>query len=642
MPPSMEKIPRGLDAAWHSAMGRARRLWPYRNIYLRYARKIDRLESKFHGISDARLQRRLGRLAIPFHLGRDRRVDRLLAAAAIREAIRRTTGMRLFPVQIAGGLALFDNLLVEMATGEGKSITATVPAILHGWRRRGCHIITVNDYLARRDAEEFQKVYNFAGLSVGYIAQEMSSEQRRDAYTKDITYATNKEVCADYLRDRLQRPRGGVAAGNGFPIPPATPSSCVQRGLFAAIVDEADSVLIDEAVTPLIISGGGGNDEQSQAYREAMDVARNLKPGRDYRLEPRFRSVELTEPGRKTIAFCRQGRGGVWHSQRRGEELVGQTLAARHFYLRDKQYVIQDDKIVIVDESTGRLMPDRHWRDGLHQAVEAREALAIQPLKETLARISFQRFFRLYERLSGMSGTLAEARGELWHVYRRDMVRLPTNRPCIRRHNGWRIYRHDSQKWDAIVDEIRRAHHTGRPVLVGTRNVLASEELSRRLTALGLAHRVLNARRYAEEAQIIAEAGKAGRITVATNMAGRGTDIRLDHQAKEAGGLYVIATELHESGRVDRQLAGRAGRQGDPGGNIIFASLDDQLFRTHGGAPVKLGGTIFTGNDKLPPAPAAALIRCAQIRAERLAAAQRTSVALMDEQLDESLAFTGA
>ena len=640
MPKSVEKLPRGLDAAWHATIGRLRRLVPHHKIYLHYADKVSQIEDQVKGLSDGRLKRRLARLAIPFHLGRDSHKDRLLAAAAIREVIRRETGMRLFSVQIAGGLALYDGLLVEMATGEGKSITATVPAIMHAWRRRGCHIITVNDYLARRDAEEFAKVYALAGLSVGYIDQEMPPDQRRSAYAMDITYATNKEVCADYLRDQLQRPRS--PGGWETALTSAQKASGVQRGLFSAIIDEADSVLIDEAVTPLIISGDAGNAEQTQAYLEAIDVAGNLTPGRDYRLQPRFRSAELTARGRQAIAASSDGRGGLWHSSRRGEELVCQTLTARHFYLRDKHYVVQDGKVIIVDESTGRLMPDRHWRDGLHQAVEAGESLEIQPMKETLARISFQHFFRLYERLSGMSGTLAEARGELWHVYRRDMLRLATNRPCIRRHNGIRMFHGQSNKWDAIVEEIRGAHDAGRPVLAGTVSVQASEELSRRLTALGLAHQVLNARHSAQEAQIVAEAGKAGRITVATNMAGRGTDIRLDLQARQAGGLYVIATVLHESGRVDRQLAGRAGRQGDPGNNVVFAGLDDHLFSTHAPAAAKLIQRLAPQDRAIPNWMATILIYRAQSRSQRLAIVNRNSVGRMDEQLDESLGFAGS
>ena len=628
---TVDKLPRGLDAVWHGVIGSARRLLPRRRGFLYYARIVDHLNRRFDHLTDARLKQRLHRLEIPFRLGRDVIADRLFAAAAIREVIARTTNMRMFPVQIAGALALYEGLLVEMATGEGKSITAVIPAVLHGWRRRGCHIITVNDYLARRDSEEFKKIYAITGLSAGCVEQEMRENQRRDAYGMDITYATNKEVCADYLRDRLQKP--------GSSDMRSIPNAPVQRRLFAAIVDEADSVLIDEAVTPLIISGDAGNAEQTCAYGEAVDVSRDLALGRDYRLQPRFRTVELTAHGRERVANARHGRSGLWHSQRRGEELICQSLTARHFYLRDRQYVIHDDKVVIVDESTGRLMPDRHWRDGLHQAVEARESLEIQPMKETLARISFQRFFRLYERLCGMSGTFAEARGELWHVYRRDMVRLPTNRPCIRRHEGVRIFAAPAAKWDAIIDTIRQVHLAGRPVLIGTRSVKASEELSARLTEQGFSHRVLNARRYDEEAQIIAGAGKSGTITVATNMAGRGTDICLDQQTRDAGGLCVIATELHESERIDRQLAGRAGRQGDPGTNVIFACLEDELFSTHSPAVARLFKRMIPPARTISSPMAHVVIRLAQSRSQRLAAVNRGSVARMDEQLDESLGF---
>lgn len=638
MADNIEKTPRGLDAWWHQAVGHARRHVPRRHLYQRQAGAIDRLKPQFANLSDEQLKQQLAHLSEPFRRGRDTPRDRMAAIAALREAITRITGLQLFMVQIVGGLTLYAGHLVEMATGEGKSITACVPAILHGWRRRGCHIVTVNDYLARRDAEAFGPVYAFAGLTVGFINQEMPAQQRGAAYMNDITYATNKELCADYLRDQLSGGHTPISSSSGADQDGPAP---LLRALYAAIVDEADSVLIDEAVTPLIISGDAANAEQTHAYAESIPMANLMQAGRDYRVDARFRSAELTDNGRKMVATARMGRAGVWNSQRRAEELVRHALAARHFYRRDKQYVLQDGKVVIVDEATGRLMPDRHWRDGLHQAVEAHEAVEVQPLKETLARMSFQRFFRLYPHLAGMSGTLAEARGELWHIYRRDLVRLPTHSPCIRRSFGVRIYSSDEKKWAMILEEIIVAHRAGQPVLVGTRNVQASEQLSQRLEHAGLPHLVLNARHHANEAQIIAAAGNAGRITVATNMAGRGTDIRLDDAARHAGGLYVIATELHESGRVDRQLAGRAGRQGDPGKHIIFASLTDELFTTHAGVLDKVLRRC-AGNRSLPAVAAAPLIAYAQHRAEKLARGQRFSVALMDEQLDESLAFAGA
>ncbi len=635
---TVDPLPRGLDALWLKAIGACHRLRPGHRHYLALADRVINRDKSWPALTDIQLKRKLIRISLPFQLGRDSLPHRLLAVAAIREAIRRKTGMHLFRVQIAGALALFEGHFVEMATGEGKSITAVVPAIMHGWRRRGCHVITVNDYLARRDAEDFAHIYAFAGLSAKFIEQELSSAGRRAAYAADVTYATNKEICADFLRDGIVREQAAAMAGPGAA---AQHPDCVQRGLFAAVVDEADSVLIDEAVTPLIISGDAANPEQTQTWRAAVDIARPLEAGRDYRLDPRFKLAELTSTGRARIGQAVRQLPGIWRSERRREELICQTLAARHFYLRDRQYVVREDKIVIVDESTGRLMPDRHWRDGLHQAVEAREQLAIQPMKETLARISFQRFFRTYQRLSGMSGTLAEARGELWHVHRHSVVRLPPNRPCRRESHPLELFTRESVKWRRVVREICEAHASGRPVLAGTRSVHASELLSAQLRQRVLPHQVLNAHRHAEEAQIIAAAGKAEVITVATNMAGRGTDIRPDTASLNVGGLLVVATEFHESARVDRQLAGRAGRQGDPGGHIAFASLEDQLFLIHGGFPARLAKRLFPDERPLPRILARLLIRHAQNKAQRLAAAQRESVAFADEQLDESLAFSG-
>ncbi len=396
---------------------------------------------------------------------------------------------------------------------------------------------------------------------------------------------------------------------------------------------------IDEAVTPLIISADAANPEQAEAWRQAAKLADGLQLGRDYRVTPQFRTTELTDQGRKRVAITTAALTGVWRSARRSEELIRQTLSARHFYLRDKQYVVHDGKIVIVDESTGRLMPDRHWTDGLHQAVEAREGLVIQPMKETLARISFQNFFRTYQRLCGMSGTLAEVRGELWQVYRRTVVRMAPNRPCIRTNRGLRLFTNEAAKWRNIVRAVQRIHTTGQPILAGTRSVHASEQLSERLGLLSLPHKVLNARRHAEEAQIIAAAGESAVLTVATNMAGRGTDIRLTTTAREAGGLCVVATELHESARVDRQLAGRAGRQGDPGDNITFASLEDQLFQSHGNWAARAVIKLLPTNCELPSVVAGPLAAMAQQKAQRRAAAQRWAVIVADEQLDESLAF---
>jgi preprotein translocase subunit SecA len=521
-----------------------------------------------------------------------------------------------------------------------------MPATVVGWRGQGCHFITTNDYLARRDAEWMKRVYNFCGLTVSAIQADMEPADRRQAYLADITYCTNKEVTADYLRDRLTLGRlQGLSAviltrivdGQG-----SGTDRVVQRGLPCAIVDEADSILIDEAVTPLIISGHAPNPEQVEAFRQAATLSAQLEAIRDYKLNERFHEVDLTSAGKSRLGELAEPLGGLWQGARRREELVTQALTAREFYMLGKQYVIQEGKVVIVDEFTGRLMPDREWRDGLHQAVSAKEAVNIEPPKDTYARISFQRFFRLYRRISGMTGTAIEGTREFWQIYHCPVVKIPTNRPCIRVHEPDRVYATAPAKWNAIVQEIRLNHERGLPMLVGTRSVGASEHLSRLLVAAGLEHEVLNAVNEAREAEIVALAGQAGRITVATNMAGRGTDIKLGSGIADKGGLQVIATERHEAGRIDRQLFGRAGRQGDPGHAVAIVSLEDELVVRH--AP-RLSGYLrrrFGKTSREISGPVTRkLFDVAQNRAERLALRQRKGVLRTDDWLDEYLGFAG-
>jgi preprotein translocase subunit SecA len=521
-----------------------------------------------------------------------------------------------------------------------------MPAVIAGWRGRGCHVITVNDYLAKRDAEWMARVYRFCGLSVGYIEQATPAPERRAAYLADITYCTNKEVTADFLRDRLALGRlrhlptallSRIADGRGRGT-----DRLVQRGLQHAIVDEADSVLIDEAVTPLIISGEGPNPEQVEAFQQAVSLAQSLESPRDYRVTPRHREIDLTEAGKTRLAELCEPLGGLWSGARRREELVVQALTAQHFYLLDKQYVIDDGKVVIVDEFTGRLMPDRTWRDGLHQAIEAKETLTVNPPKDTYARISFQRFFRMYRKLSGMTGTASEAWPEFWQIYRLPVAVIPTNRPCIRAMLPDRVCLTEVDKWQAIVQEIQRIHGEGRPVLVGTRSVRASEHLSQLLSGQNLEHEVLNAVRHAEEARIVSGAGQAGRITVATNMAGRGTDIKLGTGVTERGGLHVIATERHEAGRIDRQLFGRCARQGDPGSAQAIVSLEDELVVRQ--LPYFAGilkRRYGNPNREVSCRITRQLFNLAQRRAEHLALRQRKSVLHTDDWLDEYLGFAG-
>ncbi|MBM4018599.1 MAG: prepilin peptidase [Planctomycetes bacterium] len=644
--PRDKELPRGLDAAWDAAVAVLVHLKPRRGRLLSRAARIVGLEKEYRDLADSRLREEAAALRQRFRFGRDTPRDLDRAFAVIREVAFRQVGERPFPVQVAGALALEAGCVVEMATGEGKTLTATMPATVAGWRGRGCHVITVNDYLAARDAEWMGPVYRFCGLSVAAVAQGMPPAARRAAYQADVTYGTNKEVTADFLRDRLSLGRlAGLPSAILARIVEGAGSGTdrlVQRGLASAIVDEADSVLIDEAVTPLIISGEAPNPEQVEAFRQAVAMAARLEAGRDYRVNLRYREVDFTAAGRQRLEDLAAPLGGVWRGARRREELMNQALVAREFYLRDKQYIVSDEKVVIVDEFTGRLMPDREWRDGLHQAVEAKETLTVNPPKDTYARISFQRFFRLYRNLSGMTGTAAEGWREFWQIYHMPVVAIPTNRPCIRRRRPDRVFAVEEAKWAAIVEEIRRVHASGRPILVGTRSVRASELLAAMLQQAGLECQVLNAVRHAEEAEIVAGAGQEGRITVATNMAGRGTDIKLGRGVAERGGLHVMATERHEAGRIDRQLFGRCARQGDPGTCQAVVSLEDELVVRH--APL-LAASLRRRHGRTQREVTSALARqvfgLAQRRAERLALVQRKSVLQADHWLDQYLGFAG-
>ena len=639
------RLPTGLDKAWDRAAGAMRRLGVRRARFLGQASDVLALEKHFADLSDGALRRTASEFRELFRRGRQAPGDLTRAFALVREVAFRCLGQKPFPVQVAGALALEGGCVAEMATGEGKTLTATMPATTAGWRGRGCHVITVNDYLAKRDAEWMGRIYEFCGLRVAHVEQGMGPAERREAYQADITYATNKEVTADFLRDRLAMGRlrnlpevllAGIADRG------AGTDRLVQRGLEHAIVDEADSVLIDEAVTPLIISGEAPNPEQVEAFARAAELAGELDPQSHYRLDERYREVDLTDAGRERVAELTGQLGGVWGGRRRSEEIVLQALTARELYLRDRQYVIQDGKVVIVDEFTGRLMPDREWRDGLHQAVEAKEALQVNPPTDTLARVSFQRFFRMYRRLSGMTGTAAEGRAEFWQIYHLPVVVIPTNRPCIREMLAEKVCATEQAKWSAVLEEIRRVHDAGRPVLVGTRSVHASERLSEMLAAEGLDHEVLNAVRHAEEAGIVAGAGQGGRITVATNMAGRGTDITLGRGVAELGGLHVIATERHEAGRIDRQLFGRCARQGDPGSARAIVSLEDELARRYAPRLSALLRRRFAAADRDVSSPLTRrLFDRAQRRAQRLALRRRKGVLRTDNWLDEYLGFTG-
>jgi len=640
-------LPRGLDAAWHAGVGFVSSIWPRRQRFLRRAEEVLAWEGYFSKMTDRRLHEAAEELREVFRLNRDRPCDLERAFALVREVAARQIGERPFLVQIAGAFALESGAVAEMATGEGKTLTATMPAVIAGWRGRGCHIITVNDYLAQRDAEWMGAIYRFCGLNVAYIQQPMSAADRRNAYLADITYCTNKEVTADFLRDRLTlgRIRGlssallSQIAAIGEPVL----NRLAQRGLNFAIVDEADSVLVDEAITPLLISGPAPNPEQAEAFRQAANIAAELNSEVDYRVNPRYREVELTREGQAHLAELSGSMAGIWQGSRRREEIVTKALEAKELFSRDKHYVVENSKfppkagsqVVIVDDFTGRLQPDRTWRDGLHQAIEAKEGLEVTPPKDTLARISFQRFFRLYRKLAGMTGTAREAAAEFWIVYNTPVVTIPTNRPCVRKMLLDIVLATKTAKWERIVAETKRIHETGRPVLIGTRSVRDSEQLSEKLKAANLEHQVLNALRHREEAQIVAGAGGAGRITVATNMAGRGTDIKLGRGVAELGGLHVIAAEHNESARIDRQLFGRCARQGDPGSAQAIVSLEDEFVARY---TPRLRREFRISNFEFRIFQRA-VFRIAQWRAERLALRQRKAVMRADHWLEEHLSF---
>lgn len=501
--------------------------------------------------------------------------------ALIREFAGRRIGMRHFDVQLAGGWVLLNGMVAEMETGEGKTLVATLPACTAALAGIPVHIITVNDYLARRDAEWMRPIYDAFGLRVGVVTHGISIEDRRSSYRCDITYCTNKEIVFDYLKDRLllgQQPGHIQMSLEKLYSDDARLNQLILRGLSFAIVDEADSILIDEARTPLIISGPVDNTNEKLVYQQVLELTNKLNVDEDYTLDVAKRTLELTEQGKLHLKELVQPLGGLWMAKKQREGLVRQALTAKHLFTRDREYIVKDNKVQIVDEYTGRVMADRSWEQGLHQLIEAKEGCNITIQNETLARISYQRFFRRYHHLAGMTGTAREVANELWSVYRVKVVTIPTNKPLVRLARPYRIYRKSEEKWSKVVEGIAQLHKQGRPVLIGTRSVETSEHLSKLLTEAGLPHHVLNARQDKEEAEIIAQAGQKAQITVATNMAGRGTDIALGSGVKELGGLHVIATELHDAKRIDRQLFGRSGRQGDPGSFEAIVSLEDNLF----------------------------------------------------------------
>lgn len=506
------------------------------------------------------------------------------AFALVREAGRRKLNMRHFDVQILGGIAMHHRSIAEMQTGEGKTLTATLPMYLEALEGKGAHLATVNDYLARRDAEWMRPIYESLGMSVGVVESQMPQSDRRKAYGCDVTYGTAKEFGFDFLRDRLLLRRlgegqadflGGML-GAGSPMGGDKP---VQREPHFILVDEADSILIDEARTPLIISALP-NEEQKiavEAYKWAAEVATEFVEDEHYEYDHRKKTVELNAAGRRLVRTLAKPKAMNSMGMFTIYEYIERAIKVEREFVLDRQYVVRDGEIVIVDEFTGRLAEGRKWRAGLHQAIEAKQGVEVTVETGQAARITVQDYFLLYPHLAGMTGTASSSARELRKIYKLRVVPIPTNRPAIRQRLPDRVFGTSDDKWQAIIEEVCQVHDTGRPILIGTRSIDKSEHLSELLRQRGVEHLVLNANHIALEAEIVAKAGQRDKVTVSTNMAGRGTDIKLGEDVSDLGGLHVICTEMHDSARIDRQLVGRCGRQGDPGSYRFFLALDDEL-----------------------------------------------------------------
>ncbi len=566
------------------------------------------------------------------------------AFALARELADRHIGQRHFDTQLMGGWVMMHGMLAEMETGEGKTLTTVLPACTAALAGIPVHVMTSNDYLVQRDAAAMAPVYHALGLTVGVITEGLAAEARRAAYACDITYGTSKQFAFDYLRDRLVLGRDGNRLRlklEGLHDTAPNRERLLLRGLCFALVDEADSLLIDEARTPLVIASPGHNSDQPRTYQDALRLAGQLRLESEFQIDGQDHSVRLTERGRTRLAELAAPLGGVWVGERRREEQVCLALSALHLFVRDRHYLVKDGKIQIIDENTGRLMADRSWGQGLHQMIESKEVCPVSSRNETLAQINFQRFFRRYLRLAGATGTAAEVAGELRAVYGLSVARIPTRRPSRRHGLGVHLYRSEADKWMAVLARAREGMAQGRPVLVGTCSVAASELLSARLAAAGVSCQLLNARQNQDEAARIARAGEAGRVTVATNMAGRGTDIPLGPEVAARGGLYVIASEPNEARRIDRQLFGRCARQGDPGSYELVCSLEDALFVRHCPALIRRWLALLVHGQPLTGGWARWLVSRVQCRVERHQRRLRAEMLKQDQRLGELLGFSG-
>ncbi|MFA5307322.1 MAG: preprotein translocase subunit SecA, partial [Candidatus Babeliales bacterium] len=530
--------------------------------------KVNTLESAIKELSDEHLAAKTN--VFKERIARGESLDSILpeAFAVVRETAVRKLNQRHFDVQLIGGIVLHQGKITEMKTGEGKTLTSTLPLYLNALEGKGAHLITVNDYLAKRDSEWMGQIYNFLGLEVGLIQNNMDDADRKKAYAADITYGTNNEFGFDYLRDNMK-----------FDI-----NDLAQRNLHYAIVDEVDSILIDEARTPLIISGAGerGGNLYELADRAILTLGKD-----DYEIDEKARTVNLTEAGTDKIEHFYRVDNLYAPENIMTVHSVSQALRAHTLFKKDVDYVVNEEEVLIVDEFTGRILPGRRYSDGLHQALEAKEHVKVERENQTLASITLQNLFRLYKKLAGMTGTAETESAEFWKIYKLAVVVVPTNKPMIREDQADAVYLTRNDKYTAVINDIKGCYTRGQPVLVGTISIETSEYLSHLLRQDGIPHNVLNAKQHEREAEIVKEAGEMGKVTIATNMAGRGTDIKLGAGVIERGGLRIVGTERHESRRIDNQLRGRSGRQGDPGSSKFYVSLEDDLMRIFGGERLK-------------------------------------------------------
>lgn len=607
-----------------------------------FVRQVNAQEEAIKALSDDALRSTLRAVTTLMQTAGFRDDLLVRAFAIVREASRRVLGKRHHDVQLLSGQALLRGRIAEMATGEGKTLAATLGVCTAAMAGAAVHVVTVNDYLAERDAEENTPLFAFFGLTIGVVKQDMSIDDRRALYGRDVVYVSNKELTFDYLKDRialgatiasqlkLRRLSRGSGAADG-----------ILRGLHVAIVDEADSVLIDEARTPLIISETLPDDLGLEIYQQAITVAAQLQPKLDY-VQGLQRDIWLSAAGESTVAGLVKDFGGIWKSPLWQKELIGKALSALHMFQRDQHYIIAENKVQIVDEFTGRVMPDRTWERGLHQMIEAKENCEITGQRRTLSQITYQRFFGRYLLLAGMTGTAKEVGPELKRVYDLTVTRIPTHKQTQRQRLPDQLFRTSDERWQAVAIRAQAMADQGRAVLVGTRSVEASELLSQLLTTRGVAHTVLNARQDKEEAEAVGQAGQAGRITVATNMAGRGTDIKLAPEVEARGGLHVILTEFHESARVDRQLFGRSARQGNPGSVEAIVSLSDELFQRYTPTLIRLGLPFMPGAKTPNALLLKGLVHYAQSKAEKQNRRIRLDTIRRDRQWLKALGFVGS